>query len=408
MGASVIELRVTPWLYLVPIGALGFAVAFTMGFFVGSEADRGWLLPVSICLWIAGVVALSWVVGSRAGIDAAGRLYIRQFGRDRGIDLETLIAVDVQPNRAPHEMRVSAWAFRLLDASGRSVRLPAMTFRDEWQLFRRIASQIEQGPAITIDDTTQAALARVALLPVPPDGKGPGRDRSREWGVVVVRSALAILLSFAGRYFVAEGFRGPDPCDQADRINEPLAQEPDETTPDAVDRPGTELGNWVRLSPYLLASPGPGYEEFSAWGASLIRAAQARHDPDSLALLTEHSFQRGVSRLWHSPQGLRLEHHILEFASPTDAQSFEVHASRYTCDFSNFAWAADLPHAQGGYSTGLGFQVRHRVAAVVEQISWVRGPRRHVLAISLPTVPKHHGVIAELARRASVLDPGLP
>jgi hypothetical protein len=197
-------------------------------------------------------------------------------------------------------------------------------------------------------------------------------------------------------------------CPQVDQLIEGLAQTPDPNTSDAVDDPSRrfQVRTLKRLSPYLLADPGLGYALFEEWGGSLTHTAGARHDPNSLDVLREHAFRRAAHRMWHTPEGFRLEHVVLEFASPRDAESFEAYTARYTCQFANAAWRADVPLPGGGVSEGLGLQVRHRAAAVVEQISWVRGPRRHVVSIGLPDVPVHHGQISRLVQRAAVLDGG--
>ena len=409
IGFVPFSLRVAKFGFIVPAVLLGFAVAFTAGMLFGPEADRDWLTWTSLALWILGLLALWWVLGTTAGIDESQRIYVHRFGGTRRVDLSNLKRISVWPRVPPKSGRFPEWVLRLKDGSGNTLRLNTAAYRDSWRLFRPIARQVELG-LVEIDPVAREVLMGVALSEVSAE---EAQEISKEpnWGSFVLKMLLLVILVSGARVLVDAGFEevfgGLDACEQSERLNEDLAHEPDPATPPGVDLPGSENNIFQRMSPLLLENPGPGYEVFSEGGASLLGTANSRHDPDSLELLRDHSFRGSVARLWHTPQGLRLEHQIYEFGSPRDAQSFEVHAATYTCRFANSAWRADLPHPSGGFSMGLGFQVRHRAAAIVEQISWVRGTRRHVISVGLPEVPKHHGQIAGLARLASVRDAGV-
>lgn len=409
-----IRVRLSPGLLIVPGSLLLSAVILLLGPITGPDEDANAFLLAALILAIVSALTFGWGRRAAAGVDEAGTLWIHYPGRERRVHLPGLVRVQVRPRRPPRKMPIPSWRLRLSDAAGGRASISPGIWNHDWLLFQAIAHHIHaRGTDLEIDGLARQAVWSLA-----------GMDPERAWEdpadlpaqpppsylLRVVVGVIVTLAAFWAPGLVSKLVAEPHACGQVRDLVEELglAQRPALIGPrPAPDGSMTSSDDtWARLSPYLLLDAGPGYELFHAWGGGLEDTARARSDPGARDLFVEHGFRGSAQRMWHTPEGLRLEHVVVELSSARNAQSFEVQTALSTCRYANTAWQADLPDPAGRISQGLGLQVRHTATPVVEQISWTRGPRRHVVSIGLPGVPDHHGRIAELARRAAALDDG--
>jgi len=140
----------------------------------------------------------------------------------------------------------------------------------------------------------------------------------------------------------------------------------------------------------LTSQPEPGativYD--ASWG--LEAAAEARHDPQTRAQLIEAGFVGAHATIWRATDGFQLSSDVFVFHDAAGALSFHRDVNRYACRFSNEAFS--------GPSNGIGLQVRWSSGdRIVDQISWVSGPRRYVVSVGALAPPADHHRVQRLA-----------
>lgn len=145
----------------------------------------------------------------------------------------------------------------------------------------------------------------------------------------------------------------------------------------------------------VLDDPGVGPEMFDQGSLDLEAAAAYRHDPDSLRQLEIHGFREAFHREFRTDDGSVISSTVYEFSTVPNAVDFQAYANRYACVFANEAFAGPAPH------DGVGLQIRYgNPDQIVEQVSWVRGPRRYVIALGFLGRPPDHSAIMRLAEAA--------
>lgn len=150
------------------------------------------------------------------------------------------------------------------------------------------------------------------------------------------------------------------------------------------------------LSHLVLDDPGVQATLVRDGAMGLERAAATRHDPRADEELAAAGFVAAYRRDWETPDGHTLSAEIFQFATPSGAAQFHREMTEYACRFSSEAFAGT------GNETGL--QVDYSVGdPVVEQLAWVDGPYRLVVARSYAAGPADHAGITDLGFRAEKL-----
>ena len=235
--------------------------------------------------------------------------------------------------------------------------------------------QRREGVRVSSGPTREAMAIEMARLRA---------DRARPASAVV---ALAVVVGIIVAIAAPAAFGRPtasvDACDQAQFI---LAA--------AEARPrATEIEDGS-LSHLTLLNPGEPAGTVIDAGLNLQAAAESRHDPLARDKLAMAGFIAGYHREWVLPNGQRAGAEIFRFNTPSGAAQFHRHATEYACRFANLAFS--------GPGGGTGLQVRYSTGdRIVEQLAWVDGSLRIVVTRGFDEPPTDHGVIIDLARRAS-------
>lgn len=146
------------------------------------------------------------------------------------------------------------------------------------------------------------------------------------------------------------------------------------------------------LAVALLASPEPDATLLSDKAMDVEAAAESRHDPDTRAQLLGDGFSAGHLRQWRAADGRQISADVFEFRDSGGALKYHRSVNQYACQFSNEAFQ--------GPGEGVGLQVRwSRGDPIVEQVSWVVGSRRFVVAVSALAPSAHHDRVLGLAQR---------
>jgi len=149
------------------------------------------------------------------------------------------------------------------------------------------------------------------------------------------------------------------------------------------------LDGSLPVTPALKSQPEPGATILYDAPWDLEAAAEARHDPDTRAQLVEAGFVRAHATIWRATDGFQLSSDVFVFRDAAGALSFHRDVNRYACQFSNEAFSA---------RNGIGLQVRWSSGdRIVEQISWVSGPRRYVVSVGALSPPADHSRVRRLA-----------
>lgn len=140
--------------------------------------------------------------------------------------------------------------------------------------------------------------------------------------------------------------------------------------------------------------PEPGAELVLERPLTLEAAAESRHDPATYDQLVDAGYLAGWVRIWRMPNGDQIESGVFEFSDRAGALQYHEQVNRHACQFSNEAFA--------GPDSGIGLQVRYGSGPhpIVEQVSWVIGPRRHVVSVGTTEAPPDHARILQLAEQA--------
>lgn len=149
-----------------------------------------------------------------------------------------------------------------------------------------------------------------------------------------------------------------------------------------------------RLSHLTLVDPGEPAGTIVDQGLDLAAAAESRHDPAAYDKLARAGFIAGYHREWVLLDGHQVGAEIFRFNTVSGAELFHRQATAYACRFANLAFA--------GPNGETGLQIRYSTGdRIVEQLAWVDGPMRILVSRGFDVPPADHGLIIDLARRAS-------
>ncbi len=197
-------------------------------------------------------------------------------------------------------------------------------------------------------------------------------------------------------------------CDDLASLGEgyPDAPEPDRHIhPWASWRTLTDIDR--ALQPFLLDTVAhgavQGYVRTHENFLDLESHAQGQHNPAARDLAVTHGFVREVWRQWTDLDGNQIRHVITQLSSPTNAESFNRHVARYSCRFAEELWPVPL---DGEDPLGIGQRIHYRDGAVVEQVSWTRDGRRHLLALHDRSGHPRRELVEQLLARAYPRDDG--
>lgn len=135
----------------------------------------------------------------------------------------------------------------------------------------------------------------------------------------------------------------------------------------------------------------------------LLGHAESQHDPAARQVALEHGFVRQVGRQWTDEDGDVIRHTVVLLSSPANAASFNVARARYSCRFAEDAWSHPL---DGADQPGIGQRILHRDGVVVDQVSWTRDGRRHLVEVFDAQGRPDRDLLGRLVRRAYPLDRG--
>lgn len=144
----------------------------------------------------------------------------------------------------------------------------------------------------------------------------------------------------------------------------------------------------------IVAEPEPGAALAFDEPADLAAAAESRHDPDTRQQLEAAGFVRGHLRGWSAVDGRTVQADAFEFSTHQGALAYQRRVIGHACRYANETFE--------GPNGGIGLQVRYSTGdPIVEQVSWVDGNRRFVVAISHLEPPATHDRILAILARAT-------
>ena len=148
------------------------------------------------------------------------------------------------------------------------------------------------------------------------------------------------------------------------------------------------------LSHLVLVDPGEPATLVDDGGMRFERAAESRHDPAAADKLRAAGFEAAYRRDWDTPAGRHLSAEIFAFATPQGAAMFHRQMTDYACRFSSLAFP--------GPNGELGLRVNYAGGdPILEQLGWVDGRFRIVVARSFVDSPPDHANVEALARGAA-------
>lgn len=150
----------------------------------------------------------------------------------------------------------------------------------------------------------------------------------------------------------------------------------------------------VAIAESIVADPESGAELAFDEPADLAAAADSRHDPDTLDQLEGAGFVRAHLRGWVATDGRTVQADAFEFADHQGAVDYQRTVTAHACRYANDAF--------DGPNGGIGLQVRYGTGdPIVEQVSWVDGNRRYVVAVTHLEPPASHDRILRILERAT-------
>jgi len=349
-----------PAAYLVAVvpavGSLAVAVAFVRGWVFGA--------PTIDILWLIGTSVLSSMLTEMI-VRPAIRL-TRGSGENRStreVELEARIAaaerhfqrMDLDRYVTELELTAGTWTpesvdvheaiRRVLDAHRR--REPPAVLAERHHDLERATQWQWRPPAGVRRAATIATLVAFLGVSAPIIGSG----------------AVALRVCIAAD-FVSEGIGGAAPTTDTS-LAEAIVADPEAGAALAFDEP-----------------------------VDLSAAAESRHDPDTRAQLEATGFVRGHLRGWSAVDGRTLQADAFEFATHQGAVAYQRTVTGHACEYANETFE--------GPNGGIGLQVRYSTGdPIVEQVSWVDGTRRYLVAVSHLEPPATHDRILAILARAT-------
>jgi hypothetical protein len=335
-------------------------LAPTVGILAGASVEA------SVVLLLVPVLAAAIVSGWFSG---------RTTALGQNADQQVLSDVQVAAERL--EVGDVDGALSDLRAVRRSASLETATYVDLWIRLANEEVQRRDGVRVSSSPTQQAISAEYARI---------ASKRGRPPLVVVVGIlVLGACVSIAVPMARGDLNAGQTACAAAQPI---LAT--------AEASPRTSLVVDPMLSHLVVDDPGVAAKLVGDGGMRLEQAAMSRHDPKAGVKLQAAGFVAAYRRDWETPDGHTLSADIFQFATPKGAARFHRQMTEYACRFSSLAFA--------GTDNQTGLRINYSTGdPVVEQLAWVDGPYRVVVARSYAAPPVDHAGIQDLAFRAEKL-----
>jgi hypothetical protein len=147
------------------------------------------------------------------------------------------------------------------------------------------------------------------------------------------------------------------------------------------------------LSNLLLDGPGPDFTLVWEGPMTLEQAAASRYDTMTLPQLRAARFVSAYGREWIRDDGTRLLNDVFAFAEAQGAESYHQEVTGYACRYSSETFAVP-----GG---GVGLRILYGSGDPVrDQVAWIDGNHRIVMAIGYREDSRDHGEVLDLVARA--------
>lgn len=146
-------------------------------------------------------------------------------------------------------------------------------------------------------------------------------------------------------------------------------------------------------STLLLDDPGADFTLVGEGWMSLEQSAASRVDTETLPQLREAGFTAAFGREWIRDDGTMLGNDVFWFETPEGARSFHQTVTAYACRYSSESF--DVP---GG---GVGLRIHYGSGDPFrDQVAWIDGNRRIVIAIGYRKNSGGHDEVLDLASQA--------
>ena len=157
----------------------------------------------------------------------------------------------------------------------------------------------------------------------------------------------------------------------------------------STDSQPTGSGLWN----LLLDAPGPDFTLVWEGSMTLEESAASRVDTMTLPQLRAAGFVSAYQRDWIRDDGTRLGNDVFAFAEANGAVSYQQAVTGYACRYSSETFAVP-----GG---GVGLRILYGSGDPVrDQIAWIDGNHRIVMAIGYRDDSRDHGEVLDLVARA--------
>jgi len=148
------------------------------------------------------------------------------------------------------------------------------------------------------------------------------------------------------------------------------------------------------LSDLLLDAPGPEFTLVWEGPMTLEQSAASRVDTMTLPQLREAGFVSAYGRQWIRDDGTMLGNDVFAFAEVLGAESYQQAVTGYACRYSSETFA--VPG-----SGGVGLRILYGSGDPVrDQVAWIDGNHRIVMAIGYRDGLRDHGEVLDLVARA--------
>jgi len=199
-------------------------------------------------------------------------------------------------------------------------------------------------------------------------------------GAGIIRPALVGLTDGLGAGIL-------DPvCDRAQKAagDDPSDAAGDDPSDAAESAPST-------LTNLLLDAPGPEFTPVWEGAMTLEEAAASRYDTKTLAQLRAAGFVSAYGREWIRDDGTKLGTDVFRFGEAEGAASYHEAVTSYACRYSSESFGVP-----GG---GVGLRILYGSGDPVrDQVSWIDGNNRIVIAIGYEDDSRDHNEVLGLSR----------
>lgn len=143
----------------------------------------------------------------------------------------------------------------------------------------------------------------------------------------------------------------------------------------------------------LVGEPGPDFALVGEYPMTLEETAASRVDTETLPQLRAAGFESAYRRLWIREDGTMLGNDVFVFATQKGALSYHQAVTAYACRYSSEVFSVP-----GG---GVGLRILYGSGDPVrDQVAWIDGNRRVVIAIGYQDDSADHREILDLVEQA--------